>query len=280
MAIAIPTVGSATFGLSASCVITKPTSLAVGDIMIAHMGFADAFTNATSVTPPSGWTQIYFKSNGNLQSYYAWKVADSSDAAATNFTFTSNASGSPLPLSQGYILRITGGRSATLIYASSSNTGTSSTASSTTITPTAPNSLILFLINEAGGSTLTGTSGYAMVTDNPSWTELYDNVNNNGSNYSAIVCGYALRTAVTATGTISATISASETWNAVAIAIEPPQNFTATDTFGLADSFPKMSLEIKVRDTLGLTDESSVEKSRSWTNTSKTSTTWTNTDKT
>lgn len=67
----------------------KPTSLAVGDLMLAICNCADSRTFST----PTGWTSLISGGNtdGTNRTYFFTKVADSSDVAATNFTFTCSA---------------------------------------------------------------------------------------------------------------------------------------------------------------------------------------------
>src|SRR5688500_1699061 len=53
--------GSGANGGEATLVVTKPTGLAVGDVMIANVGFRGAST--VSVTPPTDWVQIFKRTN-------------------------------------------------------------------------------------------------------------------------------------------------------------------------------------------------------------------------
>ena len=58
MAFTIQSFGVSTGSTSTTSTVAKPSGLAVGDIMVAFIGWTDVGT-PTSVTPPSGWTEIH-----------------------------------------------------------------------------------------------------------------------------------------------------------------------------------------------------------------------------
>ena len=69
--------------------ITKPTGLAVGDLMVAivSQSYNVAFPSAST---PSGWTSETSGFDPRAHGLF-WKVADSSDVAASDFTFKDSA---------------------------------------------------------------------------------------------------------------------------------------------------------------------------------------------
>lgn len=73
----------------------KPAGLAVGDYMLAAMNF----DGTTSITPPSGWTSrntgFQAAPDGQTTAVYD-KIADSSDVAGTNWTWTFGAASDPI----------------------------------------------------------------------------------------------------------------------------------------------------------------------------------------
>ena len=74
-----------------SWTITKPSGLSVGDLLIVLGGIGDRAQR--TVTAPSGWERIYKMPLDGYQASQGctnawWKIADSSDVAASNFTFT------------------------------------------------------------------------------------------------------------------------------------------------------------------------------------------------
>lgn len=76
-----------------SHVVGKPTGLAVGDLMMATVMH---LSGSATFTPPSGFTLIARTVSASILLPAAletfWKIADSGDVAASNFTFTSSAS--------------------------------------------------------------------------------------------------------------------------------------------------------------------------------------------
>lgn len=77
-------------GELSSITCNKPSGLAVGDLMLAFVGIND-ITTAANINTPSGWTLIRTDTQTNLEARSFWKIADSSDVAASNFTFTFSA---------------------------------------------------------------------------------------------------------------------------------------------------------------------------------------------
>jgi hypothetical protein len=72
-----------------SMVVTAPTGIAVGDLLVAFGGCVSART----ISAPAGWTDQTAggSSDGTFRIYVWTKVADASDAAAGTFTFTASA---------------------------------------------------------------------------------------------------------------------------------------------------------------------------------------------
>lgn len=158
-------------------VITKPVSLAVGDLMVAHISGADEASGSNTITAPNGWTtlgNLGVGSSGSADLYVFYKVADAGDTAATNFTFT-NSSGAGLMMA-GAIYRITGqGGTPSLQIAIDGDTTNDLTPTFTnTVTPVFADSLLLFLVTAQDNQISGSVSGYAITTSNPTWTEQYD----------------------------------------------------------------------------------------------------------
>jgi hypothetical protein len=189
--------GSATNG---SLVITKPTSLAAGDMLVA---FLSQRQSPGSWTLPSGWTQLAaIETPDNLDIRCFAKIADSDDAAATNFTFTYNASQD----CQGILYRITGTFASTAnIYAISavaaSEVATDILRAPTGITPYAANSLlIMYLYANSEDGASNAFADYAIENDNPTWTERHDFHVIAGDDETRRGSATATRAAVTPTG--------------------------------------------------------------------------------
>lgn len=181
--------------MGAGLTITKPTSLAVGDLMIA---FLWGGRNAGDWSTLSGWTKLgsaVTTDGTDANMTVLAKVADSGDTAASDFTFTPHASHEE---KFGLVARITGTFSAGIGSLIVSDFDTDVTSSATGgVTPVAANSLLLMgVINHTAAA---AGGGNAVTNNNPSWTtQVADFVN------TAVDMGYNLATATftvsTATG--------------------------------------------------------------------------------
>jgi len=190
---------------SNSVTITKPTGLAVGDLMIAHIG--KTATSAT-IDTLSGWTSLLNDINGNFRMSVQYKIADSSDVSASDFTFTGSGT---TPYTSGAVYRISGQSVSTPLDTNSSLTTWSGTSAdlSMGITQSRADNLLLILIGAGSGNqNTTNIASQAIATSNPTWTEDYDI--SLGTNSIAMICGtHAIRTETTSTGNISFSSSAS-----------------------------------------------------------------------
>lgn len=70
---------------STSISLTKPTGLAVGDLMVA---LVINYNDNYSFTKPTGWTTYDTRQGSNMCYNLDWKIADSSDVAASQFTWS------------------------------------------------------------------------------------------------------------------------------------------------------------------------------------------------
>jgi len=84
MAVAFIEFGVSPGATSTSCVITKPTNLAIGNLMIAHV----VSDSTTAITAPATWTQLQNLATTNGRGAAFYKIATSADVAAASFTFT------------------------------------------------------------------------------------------------------------------------------------------------------------------------------------------------
>ena len=187
MAVAFIEFGVSPGASSVSCVITKPTNLAIGNLMIAHI--ASASTTAISA-PDVSWTQLQNIATTNGRGAAFYKQATSTDVAAASFTFTcGNAD------NKGAISTWSGHDTGTPIATSNGQANANVTnVTAPTITPIANCMIVLSGASISGARTF---SGYAITTSNPAtWAEAYDTA----STAVSVGCGYALRPENTATG--------------------------------------------------------------------------------
>lgn len=208
-AVASKSTASSTTG---SVTVTKPTGLAVGDIMLA---FASAITGGADAgnafTPPAGWTQLLAlggASNNSLLYVFAIK-ATATEVAAPDFTFTG---GGTMDNAIGHIFRITGTNGFTSLAANVVSAGAVSTDYPTPsfagLTTLAVNSLLLMgLASEITDGDIDFTA-YSVVTSNPTWTEEYDTYNEPGGIANNAAVASATYAPKGATGNFSVTLDA------------------------------------------------------------------------
>lgn len=187
-----------------SLTIPKPTGLAEGNLMIAFLGGLNTTTSWTL----TGWTEVTSSSStdflGSVDGVHTVlaKIATSSDVSASNFTFSSAGADE----ARG-----------TLVYLESSADGftisiiqdrhefDSGFASSSGVTPLSPDCFLLFGLFISSD---TEASGYAIATDNPTWTERTDRTTDGWAQNVGQALATAPRPEATATGSYSATLTA------------------------------------------------------------------------
>lgn len=261
-----------------SVVITKPTSLAVGDLMVAGIWYDNDGAGSATINTPSGWTLEETVTIGTNSSYLVLltKVADSSDVAASNFTFQTNNTDASYHMI-GHIVRVTSWG----IYSDSSS-GSATSSTTATVTGFTPSRANCLLIGFSGVSDTSqrNTTSWALTTDNPSWTERVDTERTDGTRNSALAVYTATRTQTTATGNITVTVSgnANNRVGAVIIAISAQTNGSVTPTtkvnaYALT---PIQSVKLNAY-TDAPTTRTGIDTP--WTNPDKPSTTWTNPNK-
>lgn len=290
----VGTLGWAAITNGGTIVVPKPSSLALTDMMVAHIAVTDEDANTASVTPPAGWTSItgavLSDANGMAGTVVFWKIADSGDVSASNFTFTNN-SGELMGMA-GAIYRISGVGS--ISSAGATVAGGTSPSFANTITPTVANNLLLFLYTgtDSVGSAQT-VSGYAITTDNPTWTERYDQTADlfgdfgSGNGITPLMSGAtATRSAITATGNSTCTITTDFNYNTgVIVVLNPTVDATVTPTvMDITASIQAPLIGITILPTVMSIVSSIVSPvvtalSSIFTNTTKNVGTWTNTSK-
>lgn len=191
-------VSSTTPTESNSVVISKPTGLEIGNLMIAHLCKVASGVNTIDL---SGWTSVLDVTNTTVHERVMYKIADSGDVSASDFTFTGSGTDA---FTGGAIYRISGHDPVTPVDVSNSGTWSGSSANvAAGVTPNFANELFLFLIVGGSGNTNVGTvNSQAIATDNPSWTEDYD-TRFSSSSICLISGAHATRPQVTATGNLS-----------------------------------------------------------------------------
>jgi hypothetical protein len=187
------------FAVGSTVTIDKPTSLAVGDLMVAFLQASTAEIGGDWNTL-SGWTRTvagsqrttYLSAYGITASMR--KIADSSDVAASNFTFTYNST----RFLAGAIMRFSSNSPSNPTGTPSENTG---------LIPDVANTMLLMLCNASsssgGGATI---SNYAIANNNPTWTETFQ-LQPGGVNACGFSAAYGNYTPTTTTGNPSVSVS-------------------------------------------------------------------------
>jgi len=210
MAVAFGSIATATVsetGTANSLTITKPASLAAGDLMLAIFGYS----GNTAEWALTGWTSALATSDTSARVLNVLlKVATSGDASASDFTFTISG-GEPNNVC-GAILRITGSAfagTANVVATDSDTSGAQNPSYSGGVTPGAANTLLIMGAVAGGSVTGVTTGSYAVVNDNPTWTERADLTETGGaSNDILLAIATATFSVGTATGNYSLSFSA------------------------------------------------------------------------
>jgi hypothetical protein len=199
MAVVVATVGTPAEGDS-TCTCSPPSGIANGDLLVGII--VGLYQDITSNAALSGWTHKHSFVSGETRFSILYKYASGESG---NYAFGMAGA----LFTSGVVLRITGavtsGDPFDVIGAGSS--GLSTTATAASVTTTVANTLLLWIAGWVnGGTTLSG---------NPSgMTEHVE---------ATILAVYSEAIAATgATGTRAGTISNSEDWGAILMAIKEP----------------------------------------------------------
>ena len=279
MAVAYASIAAAT-DLAGDITITKPTGLAAGDLMVAFIAQHDTGT-AASLT---GWTSLGSQADaGNRVFTVLFRVADSADAAAADFTFTCAGNEKV-----GVLVRVTGSG-----FTDADNFQVSIPAfiagdSTPTFTPgvsvISTSDLLIMCIAD---DTIGGISAYAVATNNPTWTERTDTQLDSTEDWQVGVAT-ATPTASGATGDFSATATGTNAIFGALISITENTNQTVNAAV-LSAAFtvqePSLTSVPAAQTPAVISLVSSVQApavaaaAQDWNNQSKSSTTWTNASK-
>jgi hypothetical protein len=276
--------------------IVKPVGLAVGDLMVATISFYSAgnTTNLLSIQTRSGWTQVVNrKPDTQLGHNIQYKIAESSDVAASAFSFIANISGSDGDQLVGQLIRASGQNTLNPkgVSSSYSNTGADSAtfaANPTSYTPGADGALVVALMSgvwEVGGSFRTVSS--PTLTSGATMTEGYDVGATDSSGGAVTSSAYGIQTTDAAITAYGATFTfATDDHHGEIVVFLPPVNQSGTNT--LVETTTTTFTQAGTCDTIGgtnvLTEGTGVTLTQTgvgtsptqWTNEAKPSTTWVN----
>lgn len=151
----------------ASVIITKPTGLAVGDLLVAVLFNFD--TSERAFNTPSGWTVgVASFGNNNVVCAIVHKTATADDVAASNFTFSAAGSSDSVC---GFLYRVTDHSAAFTDTISGIGAGASNAFTLTqNLDLILPNSLLIFACFK-NDSEVDITARSVTGGTNPSWTD-------------------------------------------------------------------------------------------------------------
>ena len=235
MAFAVPSTSTTAFAAGTTVTITKPSGLAVGDLMVATLGAVSSGA-AISFSTLSGWSAAATGNGSDYATSIQYKIADSGDVAASNFTFTCTSASHTC----GAIIRATG-PSPTSVLAEGdgdNNTGANSQTISfvTAETPVVTDSLVIMAL--LGGQT-TGTGTISSYTTTPSvtFTEIIDTTVGTSTRDPIFGSAYGIYSGTSDITAYGATLSVSKPQHFGAIALFTPLvNATGTTTLLSADA--------------------------------------------
>jgi hypothetical protein len=231
MALAVASTAIATTISATTVVVTKPTGVQVGDLLVIL-----ASTHLDSGSPPtcSGFTSKISVGSGSglnpkVVSAILWRIADASDVSASDYTVNGAIA---------TMMRITGWTSGDPFFFTDSE-GFEVTASPTSlgnsVTAQRPTSSIMLIVSGTGTRTTDRNPTWASYSvtsgeSNPSWTEVQDaEFRYNGSDYGGQAVAYATTSNTSNVTAWAATMTGPVSTNrvtAIFAIICEPQNVT------------------------------------------------------
>ena len=186
---------------SASITINKPTAVADGDVLFAHMRFQNS---GGTITPPSGWTQAFTQNAGWTSAIFYKVIPTASAETATSYTFSTSAGGGRVV---GQIFRVFGALNSSplaVIGTFSAETGTTSCAVPAVTAPSSTGLLLAFAEVDVAA---TGAPGVETVTWAAGSLVSTAQVDNGSTHTSTVWTGQAQITASGTTGTETLSLS-------------------------------------------------------------------------
>jgi hypothetical protein len=193
-----------------SLVVTKPTGVVAGDLLVAAIVVGNA-TGAT-FSPPAGWTLLSTPSNGTTVKLGVWwKIAGGAEPSNYTFTWTTSQR------AYGWIMRFTGADASSPINAfATNNAGASSTPTCLAATTTVQNTMVLRIGGFDDDDVSTDNSGIPNYT-----TITMDLSNTSGGSPVSGGAAYARLPAAGTTGQVNFSLSGAEEFVTFTIAIAP-----------------------------------------------------------
>lgn len=275
---------SNTTSATQTAIVTAPSGMASGDFLIAQV-VANSTAASAAITAPAGWTTLNdFNDGAGIEVTYFSKTADSTDVSTGTFTFGYSTGGSLQSHMIATVVAVTGHYATTPINIARYANGTGVSVTGSTVTPSTQ-CLFLFFVGSANTSGFdSGThSGYAIASNNPSWTESYDTASagSTGNHSTSIALAYASQSAAggVATGAITESVSVSAVkWGMAFLAIQPAPTVVVSTPLSVTTTLPAPSFRrtivataLNVLSTLGIP---TITTAGTWKFPSKNSSSW------
>ena len=276
---------------SSPVVITKPTGLAAGDMMLAFiLSSYDGGSGLSAPTTPAGWAVVgsYDVAGTVVLSLRVFaKEASAGDAAASNFSFTVDSSN---VASIGSMYRITGGVPSAPFATTATDDDTADDVTlsfSFSLNTLIPDALIFAVFMGRDGAGTHTLSGYTVSGTNPTWTEHLDAAYDDTISHNIGIATATIatpRTLTTAQATASAAISDAYLFIASLAPVTPVSITPASVALRVQQSAPTKSAVVNITPAsiavkVAQSAPTTKDNDNPWSNASKPSTTWTNPDK-
>jgi len=282
----------ATSNDTTTVVVTAPTGITVGDLLVCFLSSYSGGSYASSILLKSGWSSAGSNEwQTRLKQSIQFRVADSSDAAASTFTFTRDNDSERF---SGYMIRTSGqNASVPLGYVDTYSSGTINSASfSATVDAYTPNTDGALVVINYAGFTDSGSGGFPTFSSYAGIpnTTLVGIQTSGSSGASTAVAGasvYGIQSTDSEITGFTATLNRGleNHYGQIAVFL-PPVNQSGTNT--LVETTTTTFTQAGTCDTIGgtnvLTEGTGVTLTQTgvgtsptqWTNEAKPSTTWVN----
>jgi hypothetical protein len=213
---------------SSSIVMTVPSGVAVGDLLVADVDAA----GTTAITPPAGWTSMFAGAGFTTYSTVHYRVATAADVAGASYTWTLGSTRKAVGRMMSYV-----GVDTTAIGTPATNGANSGTTITfNTVTTPAANSLVML-----GGTALNGSGTISLTPPGATTTRLNLATSGSGSQLRSYT-GDFIQASAGATGSKTGTIAPSSAWGTAMVAFKPGTGALAFDVGPDAANLPGVTL--------------------------------------
>jgi hypothetical protein len=191
-----------------SLTISKPAGTVAGDLLVAAV--ATDGNNTSSLAPPAGWNVVHVADQGGKVTFGVWwKIAGASESTSYTFSWSNSEQ------AYGWIMRFTGFDPSSPVNVTSNDAAASATPLSPSVVTTVANALILRLGGFDEERVTVGDPGLS------GHTAINMDSSNGGKNSASGGSAYAQQAVAGDSGASSFTLTKSQEYVTVTIAITP-----------------------------------------------------------